>query len=374
MGKKPAIAVLGAGSGGACMTADLIENGFKVNLYELPQFQDSMQPFIERGGIEITGKIKGFYEPNAMTTDMEEALEGVDIATMNVRAFAHDLFVEKALPHLKKGQILHCWTPYAFALRFYETAKEKAPGAILAESAILPYFVKRDSPDVVNCHAYKLGNYVAAMPSKDTGKVLETLSPAMTTRDRFLKPATNVLETSILNGNITAHIPAILLNAREYQDTTGHVYIYGKHGTPLTKKVAHAIRDEAQALCTALGLQTSLRCPYPPTKPGEVTLASHIWWAPDVSMLDLGCLQEDLPYGTVLIAELGEALGIPTPVSRGVTDLFKTMLDVDYWQKDKLGNPSANLKTLGLDGLTREEMLEYVTTGEKAPKQDDQGE
>ncbi len=103
MGKKPAIAVLGAGSGGACMTADLIENGFKVNLYELPQFQDSMQPFVERGGIEITGKIEGFYEPNAMTTDMEEALEGVDIATMNVRAFAHDLFVEKALPHLKKG-------------------------------------------------------------------------------------------------------------------------------------------------------------------------------------------------------------------------------------------------------------------------------
>ena len=88
-------------------------------------------------------------------------------------------------------------------------------------------------------------------------------------------------------------------------------------------------------------------------------------------MLDLGCLQEDLPYGTVLIAELGEALGIPTPVSRGVTDLFKTMLDVDYWQKDKLGNPSANLKTLGLDGLNRKEMLEYVTTGEKAPKQDD---
>ena len=235
MGKKPTIAVLGAGSGGACMTADLIENGFKVILYELPQFQDSMQPFVERGGIEITGKIKGFYEPNAMTTDMEEALEGVDIATMNVRAFAHDLFVEKALPRLKKGQILHCWTPYAFALRFYETLKENAPDAIIAESAILRYFVKRDSPDVVNCHAYKLGNYVAAMPSKDTGKVLEALSPAMTTRGRFLKPASNVLETSLLNGNKTAHIPAVLLNAREYQDTTGHVYIYGKHGNPLTK-------------------------------------------------------------------------------------------------------------------------------------------
>jgi len=144
------------------------------------------------------------------------------------------------------------------------------------------------------------------------------------------------------------------------------VFIYGRHGTPLTKKVAYAIRDEAKALCTALGLETSLRCPYPPTEPGEVDLASHIWWAPDVSMLDLGCLQEDLPYGTVLIAELGRALGVSTPVSRGVTDLFKTMLGVDYWKEDKLGNPSANLETLGLDGLTGEEMLEYVATGEKA--------
>jgi len=58
-------------------------------------------------------------------------------------------------------------------------------------------------------------------------------------------------------------------------------------------------------------------------------------------------------------------------VSRGVTDLFKTLLDVDYWKEDKLGNPSANLKTLGLDGLTGEEMLEYVATGEKAPGQGD---
>ncbi len=100
-------------------------------------------------------------------------------------------------------------------------------------------------------------------------------------------------------------------------------------------------------------------------------MASHIWWAPDVSMLDLGCLQEDLPYGTVLIAEIGKALGVPTPVSRGVTDLFKTMLDVDYWQEDKLGNPSANLKTLGLDGLTKTEILKYVTTGESPQKKDD---
>ena len=371
MDRKPTIAVLGAGSGGACMTADLIEKGFKVNLYELPQFEDSMQPFVDRGGIEITGKIEGFFEPNMMTTNMEEALEGVDIATMNVRAFAHDLFVEKAIPHLKKDQIFHCWTPYAFALRFFETVKERAPGAILAESAILPYFVKRDSPDVVHCHAYKLGNYVAAMPSKDTGKVLKALSPAMTTRGRFLKPASNVLATSLLNGNINAHIPAILLSAREYEETTGHVFIYGKHGTPLTKKVEYAIRDEGRALSAELGLESSLRCPYPPTKPGEEVLASHTWWAPDVSMLDLGCLQEDLPYGTVLISEVGRAIGFPTPISRAVTDLFKIMLGVDYWKEDKLGNPSANLKTLGLEGLTKKEILNYVTTGEKPKKQED---
>ena len=87
-----------------------------------------------------------------------------------------------------------------------------------------------------------------------------------------------------------------------------------------------------------------------------------------MSMLDLGCLQEDIPYGTVLISELGNALGIPTPISRAVTDMFKTMLNIDYWEKDKLGNPSANLKTLGLDGLTGKEMIEYLTTGERPSK------
>ncbi len=46
------IAVLGAGNGGQAAAADLTLRGFKISLFEMPQFEQNLKPILERGGIE----------------------------------------------------------------------------------------------------------------------------------------------------------------------------------------------------------------------------------------------------------------------------------------------------------------------------------
>ena len=46
-------AVLGAGNGGHAMAADLTLQGFTLNMFELPQFKESIKPIQEKGGIAM---------------------------------------------------------------------------------------------------------------------------------------------------------------------------------------------------------------------------------------------------------------------------------------------------------------------------------
>jgi opine dehydrogenase len=70
-------------------------------------------------------------------------------------------------------------------------------------------------------------------------------------------------------------------------------------------------------------------------------------------------LMEDLAYFYVPVSRLGKALGIQTPIIDAITNIWGTMLDIDYWGK------GVTLEQLGLAGLTAEQIIEYVNTGQK---------
>jgi opine dehydrogenase len=69
---------------------------------------------------------------------------------------------------------------------------------------------------------------------------------------------------------------------------------------------------------------------------------------------------DDIPSGLVSLASLGRLAGIPTPACRAIIDLGSILLDRDYWAKGR------TVKRLGLEGMTIEEIREFVRTGTKA--------
>ena len=68
-------------------------------------------------------------------------------------------------------------------------------------------------------------------------------------------------------------------------------------------------------------------------------------------------IAEDIPYGLVPLAYLGDLLKVPTPVSDAMIELASIANGVDYWKT------GLTLEKLGLNGLTAEEILKTVNHG-----------
>ncbi|MEK7783174.1 MAG: NAD(P)-binding domain-containing protein, partial [Candidatus Binatota bacterium] len=99
------IAVLGAGNGGCAAAVDLTLRGYEVRLYS--RSQSTLQPILQRGGIEIVeaGK-QAFACPRLVTPDMAEAVAGAELVMIVAPASAHEKLAVGLSSHLSDGQII----------------------------------------------------------------------------------------------------------------------------------------------------------------------------------------------------------------------------------------------------------------------------
>ena len=77
-------AILGCGSGGMTMAVDLGMKGFKVNIFDFPEYDKNLGAIQERGNIEAIGNLEGKVEPDVITTEMDEAIGGADARAQEI--------------------------------------------------------------------------------------------------------------------------------------------------------------------------------------------------------------------------------------------------------------------------------------------------
>ena len=102
--------------------------GHEVCLYEVPELADNLKDVIELGGFEMRGCDTGFGPVAKCTTDIQEAVTGVDYILVVTPAFAHRIIAELAAPYLKAGQTVVLNPGSVFgAIEFFErVARKKA--------------------------------------------------------------------------------------------------------------------------------------------------------------------------------------------------------------------------------------------------------
>ena len=66
-------------------------------------------------------------------------------------------------------------------------------------------------------------------------------------------------------------------------------------------------------------------------------------------------LTEDIPTGVLPIMELGQAAGVKTPLLESMVNICEGLLNMDLHQNGRI------LKNLGLEGKTKEEIINYIT-------------
>lgn len=371
MSKLPKVAVCGAGRASTAIAGDLTFMGCQVNLFQLEQFKSSIEPIKQRGGVEITGETQsgktGFVNLNMVTTDPKEAIKGVDLIMVSVPAFGHKAFFDAFSPYLEEGQSILVNTSYWACLRFAGKLKEMGifDKITLAEAMIMPYAA--NVVDATTTHIYRTKkNFIAlsAFPAAKTDKLLELIQTVYPQH----KKVPNVLWTSIGNINTPVHAPltipvAGLIFDRYTDGKQGGVKLYAEATTPAARLI-EAYDKERLAVAKALGLDllsaaetTFTLYGYKGKDMGEAFRKSehaemffNIKFQKDI-------LEEDLRYFYTTLAQLGDLLGIQTPVTRSILTIMSTMVDINYWEG------ATTLEQMGLAGLNKHQIVKYVTDG-----------
>jgi opine dehydrogenase len=349
------------------MAADLSLLGYRVNLYEVPAFSHNLDPIHANGGIDLTGLTfsgkNGLAELNVITDDAAEALEGSDLVFINVPAMALEAFLEQLAPHFNDGQVVVVTTGYWAALRCRNLLEKS--GAfdkyVFAEMCIMPYLSAKIGPAQVDIGNYKRALYISAWPAAGNDAAISRVREVYP-QARLCK---NVLELNFRPGNPGVHAQITIPKAAFFFERARISHFYGEVslcGSKLTD--AHDV--ERMAVAAAYDCETDtwpadcaeiyeLEGDSLYEQHGAVTDPHAQKWnhIDEIERL----LVEDICYSFLPMEELAEVVGLKTPVTTAMTEILAVFTGYDY----RAGG--LTLADLGLAGLDRDQIIEFVTTG-----------
>jgi opine dehydrogenase len=355
------IAILGAGHGGCACAADLKMNGFDITLCSAYS-PDHIKPIIEKGGLELCGKLgEGFVRLKA-TTNLEEAIKEADIIVIITPSSIHENYARLLAPILikkrrtKQQMILLNGSTTGGALFVSRILREMGvSNPIVCETDILNYACRLQNPVCIKIYHKVKHRLFSCFPSKynnDTYKQIKDIFPE-------LKLAENVLQTSLSNINAVLHPPGMILNAGWIEHTSGDFLFYSQGVTAAVARTIEHVDKERLEIIQKLGLKTETFSQmfyrygfalYIFDSVHETIKSSdtiRLIQSPD--KLDHRYLLEDIGYGLVPIAYIARILGIQTPTIDSLINIACILNNIDHW------NAGLNLKKLGISQGTHTE-------------------
>ena len=272
---KP-VAVLGGGACAQAFAAEFTLAGYKVRLYELPEFgQDTLGEVLNTHKIELGGaqtnfkwfRRAGVAKIDVVTTEISEALKGAGLVIVAIPAKGHQPFFEKMIPCLENGQMVSIFPDNFGSLMLRDMMRDKGYDAdvIIGGWTSMPYGVRVVEPGKLDCLSRIRELLGDALPSKDGDRFLETLKaiPAFDGTVE-LKKGDTIMGIDLSNPNPVVHVPGSILNvgAMEVSEMEGilgipkgkySMYKYGM--SPAVARAQFAFYQEEQKIAEAIGVK-----------------------------------------------------------------------------------------------------------------------
>ena len=380
------ISILGSGFGGYAMVSDLSMAGYEVNLFELPEFSKNLTPVIEKGGIEVVARTPSGQEfqlpggggtgfakiTGKITSNIKEAIEGVDLIMLVVPAYGRERFMREFVPYLQDGQTVVIWPGYFGAIQFAKILKDMniKKEITICETESLIYASKRINRELAPAFSLITGKkeklLLAVLPSKRTTEVLKELNKIYPQ----LTPAKNVLETTLTNINPPFRPLSLLLNLYRverkfypYFESIGGPLCSNYDVTPGMANAMEAVDRERISIGKKLGLEIkslkdTLQTFYGGKEKNlyETILNVYAYRTNDgPTTLNHQYITEDVPFGLVPNALLGDQIKVTTPTTRAMVEIGCAATGKDYW------NLGLTMEKLGINNMNVKEINNYIT-------------
>lgn len=363
------IAVLGAGHGGCAAAADLGLRGFSVRLHA--RNEERLEPLRRQGGIKISGIHNGLVPIDLMTTSLADAVRGADLIMLVVPSVAHEFYAHGLAPLLNERQTVFLNPGHTGGgLNFvYELRKCGCSARVkTCETVTLTYICRLIGESHVHLYRYTTNLAFAAFPGEHQNQLFESIKPIYPE----IRQATSVLETALTNINAVFHPTGMLMNAGWIEHTGGNFLFYIDGITESVGRVTEAVDRERLDVAKALGvpvvsfLDAFFRAGLTTAEArssGSISRACHESEANKAikspSSLRHRYIMEDVGYGIVPMAALGELAGVKTPVIDALITLASSAVGVD------LRATGLNLERMGLAGLAAANLQQYILTGQR---------
>ncbi|MDM8533256.1 NAD/NADP octopine/nopaline dehydrogenase family protein [Clostridiaceae bacterium HSG29] len=353
------IAVLGSGNGAHAVAFEWAQAGNDVFMFDFERFSKSVDLIRKAGGITSEGELEGFQKIAYVGHDIEKVLEGADLIFAVGPAYSTKAFGEACKPFVKKGQKYvicpsSCVGSFVFKKALGLDFKDES--VIIAETSTLPYAVRIiGDAKIAVYNRLKGGYFIAALPTKYTQEIFELLVPVFDT----MKPAENVLKTTLQNANPVIHPAVTLLNSALIERTQGDFLFYEEGITPAVGNLMKAVDDERISIGKKLGVEI-ISDPVLGMEQGYMMDSSYdIGYskAPGFkgikaqSKLDYRYFNEDAGYGLVFLIDLAKQIGVKTPIMDAILKVVSTIMERDY-EKEK----ARTMETIGLENYSLEEL------------------
>ena len=363
------VAILGSGNAACTYSAYLGKRGHEVHLYDSKRFEQNLTPIMEKGGMDMVGADTGFGPISMITTDIQQAVAGVKCVMIVVPAFGHKTLAQQVAPYVEDGQIF-ILNPGAMlgALEFLNTLRQCGctKDIIVGELESNIFACRRTGPTTVDIFGKKHTIGISTIPADKVGETVKELEQFFP--DTY-KALPNVLYTSLAYGNMVIHPAGSLLNMGRIEWTHGNFLFYWEGLTPGVCRNLEGVDNERLALGQALGctLDSLVEKSHQYYGHPERKTIYEFYSKSEVNDqpgrpsapkdLSARYITEDVPYGLVPMSELGKVLQVKTPVIDALITVASVANQEDYRATGR------TLESLGLAGLSREEILERICMG-----------
>jgi opine dehydrogenase len=360
----PTVAIIGAGSGGIYLAAELGTLGCPLRLIDLDDSR--LLPIRVRGGLDV--EPNKFAAIERATTDLGQAVDGAAVIAVCTGGTYQESVATALASLLRDGQIvllIQGNTGGSLVVRRALDAAGCAAAVDIAEMDNYPYSCWRPQPTLIRPIVRKKFLQIAAFPGNRTDAVFARLSPLFP----HAVAAPTVISTGFTNANAMLHVANCIANAGKID----HGEAYKFYADGVTSSVAHlysAINAERVAVAAALGaevpnledwfwraygvrgatlpetcqlLTTNADGPYQAT--GTPRSWNHKYIA------------EDVPVGLMPMRALGAPAAVPTPVIDAVIRLAQIMAGTTFASEER------TLDRMGLGGLDAAAIRRVVAEG-----------
>lgn len=398
------IAVLGGGAVGKTCAADIKLAGREVRLYDIMPFAKETLKDLDKTGILFDGIQRNKYlfmrsghaHLDVVTSNIEEAVKGAGHIVVASGAWGHEPIFRELIPHLEDGQIINIFTDNFGSLLLRRMMREMncTKKVIIGGWSSAPYGTRVEMlgnfrfPHVsAKYRAITLRG--AALPMADTEAFLEAAKhlPCMdaVTQGDGPTAGNTILDVDFANVNPVIHVPATILGVSTmenwgvifggYDKNSYSMYCHGL--SPSIAEVQFQFYNEEIAVAEAIGVGV-------PSYKKDMFFSRRSVLTQEYMGLDENgndnvifpldqpsdegnsgpnsihhrYLTEDVPIGCKIYYDLGVQYGVSTPIIGSMIVLAGAMHQKNFFESSPY-----TLEYLGIDKMSKEELLDYLNNG-----------